>query len=226
MNDTLPVSRVRAGPSSGGLGQYGLRLTRWPMLATGILGSWAVLWWGHADVTTATAAAWLVRASAAVVSVMVAFAFDDPSVDTTRALPSARGRLMRMRFGVGGATVVLALAPVVVTTWPYLDVASTVLGLFVEVLVLVVFTTSVTLGLQRHLGIREPAQFMILVVLVLLLAAQLLGQRWPLLVSPGPLWDEAHRRWVGALVVGLVVLGWQLRDPASAPLRRWLRPSR
>ncbi len=223
MSDTLPASRVHAGPTKGGLAQYALRLTRWPMLATGILGSWAVLWLGHADATTATAATWLLRASAAVVTVMVAFAFDDPSVDTTRALPSARGSLMRLRFSVGGATVVFALAPAVVTTWSYVDAASTVLGLLVEVLVLVVLTTSVTLGLQRQLGIREPAQFVILVVLVLLLAAQLLGQRWPLLVSPGPLWDEAHWRWAGALVGGLVLLGWQLRDPASTPLRRWLR---
>ena len=53
--------------------------------------------------------------------------------------------------------------------------------------------------------------------------AQMFGQRWPILVPPGPEWADAHWRWGGGLGLGLLVMVWQLRDPASRPLRRSLR---
>lgn len=222
MTGALTASRAGVGRVQRGLAAYALRLTRWPMLATGIAGSWLVVWWRAGDVTTADGAVWLVRLAAALAAVTVVFALDDPSVDTTRALPAARGDLMRLRFGVGGVAAVLATTPAVVALWEYLDTQSTVAGLLLEVCVLLVLTVSSALVMQRQFGISEPAQFVVLVLVGLLMGAQMLGQRWPLLVPPGPQWAEAHWRWAGVLVVGLLVMVWQLRDAASRPLRRSL----
>lgn len=223
MTDTVTAQRTGVGRVSRALAPYSLRLTRWQILAAGVAVSWLVVWWRAADVTGPDATAWLLRAVAALSAVTVVFAFDDPSVDMTRALPGARGALMRIRFGVAGVAVVTALAPAVVVKRQYLNAGSTVLGLAVEVCALVVLVIAASLVMQRQFGVSEPAQFMVLVVLGLMMAAQLLGQRWPLLVPPGQQWTEAHWRWAGVLVTGLLVLAWQLRDSASRPLRRSLR---
>jgi uncharacterized membrane protein YeaQ/YmgE (transglycosylase-associated protein family) len=223
MTDTATAQHTGVGRVSRALAPYSLRLTRWQILAAGIAGAWLVVWWRAGDITSPDAAAWLVRAVAALTAVTVAFAFDDPSVDATRALPASRGALMRIRFGVVGAVVAAALAPVVVVKWQYLSTWSTALGLAVEVCALVVLVLAVSLVLQRQFGVHEPAQFMVLVVVGLMMAAQMLGQRWPILVPPGQQWAEAHWRWTGVLVLGLLVMTWQLRDPASRPLRRSLR---
>jgi predicted membrane-bound spermidine synthase len=193
------------------------------MLLAAVAGAWLVVWWRAGEITTSDGATWLVRSVSALTAVAVVFALDDPSVDTTRALPAARGVLMRLRFGVGAAVVALALAPAALVTRPYLDTGSAAAGVLLEVCVLLVLTASAALVLQRQFGISEPAQFVVFVVVGLAMAAQLLGQRWPLLVPPGPQWAEAHWRWLGVLVVGLLVLAWQLRDPAARPLRRSLR---
>jgi hypothetical protein len=193
------------------------------MLLAGIAATWLMAWWRAGDVTTPDGAVWLVRSVCALAMVTVVFALDDPSIDTTRSLPAARGALMRLRLVTAGVALAIAMLPATVVAWTYLDTRSTALGVVVEVLVLAVLTITAALVLQRQFGVSEPAQFVVLVVVGLLMAAQLLGQRWPLLVAPGPEWAEAHWRWVGVLVVGLLVLMWQLRDPASPPLRRSLQ---
>ncbi len=223
MTDMLASSRAVAGREHRGLAPYAPRLTRCQILAVGIAGSWLVVWWRAADVTSPDAAAWLIRALAALSAVTVVFAFDDPSVEMTRALPLARGALMRIRFGVAGVAVLMALAPAVVAKWRYLDTGSTALGLAVEVSALVVTAIAASLVLQRQFGVSEPAQFMVLVVIGLMMAGQMLGERWPVLAPPGPQWAEAHWRWAGVLVVGMLVMAWQVRDPAARPLRRSLR---
>lgn len=222
MTETLTVRRASVGRVQRGLVPYALRLTRWPVLATGIVGSWLVVWWRAGDVTTADAAIWLLRAAAALAVVSMVFALDDPSIDTTRSLPAARGVLMRMRFAVAAVALTTALAPATFVAWGYIDTGSIVMGVVLEVGVLAVLTVSAALVMQRHFGINEPAQFVVLVVVGLLMAAQLLGQRWPLLVPPGPQWADAHWRWAAVLAVALLVMAWQLRDPASRPLRRSL----
>lgn len=222
MTDTERVQHIGVGHVSRELAPYLLRLTRWPVLVAGIAGSWLVVWWRAGDVTTEASAVWLMRSVAALVAVAVVFALDDPSIDTTRSLPAARGVLIRLRFGVAGLTGLIALGPATVVAWDYLDSRSTVVGVVLEVGVLLVLTVSAALVMQRQFGISEPAQFVVLVVVGLLMAVQMLGQRWPLLVPPGPQWAEAHWRWVGVLVVGLLVAAWQLRDPVSRPLRRSL----
>jgi hypothetical protein len=129
---------------------------------------------------------------------------------------------MRVRFVVGGVALVVSVVPAVLASWAYLDTSSTLAGVALEVCVLPALTLSAALVMQRQFGISEPAQFVVLVVLVLMMTAQVLGQRWPLLVPPGPEWAEAHGRWAGVLLVSGIVGGWQLRDPASRPLKRFL----
>jgi len=222
MTDTVAAPLAGIGRVQRGLTPYTPRLTRWPMLLAGIAGSWLVVWWRAGDVTTPDGAVWLMRSVSALAAVAVVFALDDPSIDTTRSLPASRGVLMRLRFVMGAVALAVALAPATVVALMHLDTGSTVLGVMLEVCVLVVLTASAALVLQRQFGISEPAQFMVLMVVGFAMAAQLLGQRWPLLVPPGPQWAAAHWRWAGVLVVGLLVLVWQLRDPASRPLRRSL----
>ena len=172
------------------------------------------------DVTAADGAVWLVRSVVALGAVTVVFALDDPSIDMTRAPPAARGALMQVRFAVGGVALVASVVPVVLTSWAHLNARSTLVGVALEVCVLLALTLSAALVMQRQFGISEPAQFVVLVVLGLMMAAQLLGQRWPLLVPPGPEWAEAHGRWAGVLAAALLVMAWQLRDAAARPLRR------
>ena len=222
MTDTVAAPLAGIGRVQRGLTPYTPRLTRWPMLLAGIAGSWLVVWWRAGDVTTPDGAVWLMRSVSALAAVAVVFALDDPSIDTTRSLPASRGVLMRLRFVMGAVALAVALAPATVVALMHLDTGSTVLGVMLEVCVLVVLTASAALVLQRQFGISEPAQFMVLMVVGFAMAAQLLGQRWPLLVPPGPQWAAAHWRWAGVLVAGLLVLVWQLRDPASRPLRRSL----
>lgn len=222
MTDTLAVSRVGVGLVQRELARYCLRLTRWPVLLAGVAGSWLVVWWRAGDVTTADGAVWLVRSVVALGAVTVVFALDDPSIDMTRALPASRGALMRVRFAVGGVALVVSVVPAVLTSWAYLDTRSTLAGVALEVCVLPALTLSAALVMQRQFGISEPAQFVVLVVLGLTMVAQLLGQRWPLLVPPGPEWAEAHWRWAGVLAASLLVMAWQLRDTAARPLRRSL----
>ena len=222
MTDTLAVPSVSVGRVQRELASYCLRLTRWPVLLAGVAGSWLVVWWRAGDVTTADGAVWLVRSVVALGAVTVVFALDDPSIDMTRALPATRRAVMRVRFAVGGVALVVSVVPAVLTSWAYLDTSSTLAGVALEVCVLPALTLSAALVMQRQFGISEPAQFVILVVLGLMMAAQLLGQRWPLLVPPGPEWAEAHWRWAALLLIAGLVGGWQLRDPASRPLKRFL----
>ncbi|MCZ3388929.1 MAG: hypothetical protein LH645_07335 [Actinomycetia bacterium] len=223
MTEMLAPTRDGARQVSRELAPYLLRLARWPMLLAGIAASWLVVVWRAGDITTTDGAIWLMRSMSALVAVSMVFALDDPSVGTTRSLPAARRVLMRVRFGVAGVAAVIALAPATVVSWEYLNTRSTVLGVVLEVSVLLMLTLSVALVLQRQLGITEPAQFVVLVVFGMLMLAQMMGARWPLLVPPGPHWAEAHWRWAGALVLGLLVMAWQLRDPAARPLKRFLR---
>lgn len=222
MTEILARTRVGVRRVSPELVPYLLRLARWPMLVAGIAASWLVVVWRAGDVTTTDGAVWLMRSVSALVAVSIVFALDDPSIDTTRSLPAARGVLMRLRFVVGMAALTTALTPAIFVAWQYLDTPSIVMGVVLEVGVLAVLTVSAALVMQRQFGINEPAQFVVLVIVGLSMAAQLLGQRWPLLVPPGPQWADAHWRWAAVLGSVLVVMAWQLRDPASRPLRRSL----
>jgi hypothetical protein len=222
MTDTLSRVHIQKGSAirvTRSLSPYALRLCRWPMLTAGIVGAWFVVWWRAGDVTTPSAAVWLVRGVAAIAAVAVVFALDDPSIDSTRALPTAKRVLMRLRLGVVLVTTLVALVPAVTVTWEYLDSASTAWGVVLEVCALLAVTTGVALLLQRQFRISEPAQFVVLAVVGVCLVAQTMGARWPMLPGPGPEWAEAHWRWAGLLVVAGSVVVWQLRDPASRGVR-------
>jgi hypothetical protein len=222
MTETLSPVRPQTGVVTRELSHYALRLARWPMLAAGIAGSWLIVWWRAGEVTTADGAVWLVRGAAAIAAVAVVFALDDPSVDTTRAFPAARGALMRMRLGLMLSATLVAVGPAVLVTWDQLGTTSTAGGVLIEVCALLAVTSGAALLLQRQFGISEPAQFVVLAVLGVFLVAQMVGARWPMLVGPGPEWAEAHWRWAGVLLVAGSVVTWQLRDAASRPLKRFL----
>ncbi len=186
MTATLSPVRSRSGRVTHvtrELSPYALRLCRWPMLAAGVLGAWLVVWWRAGEVTTPDGAVWLIRGTAAIAAVAVVFALDDPSVDSTRALPAARRALMRLRLGVAVTAMLVALVPAISVSWDYLDSASTALGVLLEVGTLLALTTGVALLLQRHFGISEPAQFVVLAVVGVFMVAQMVGARWPMLAA-------------------------------------------
>lgn len=223
MTSTAARPRVNDASVGRGLVPYAPRLARWPMLAAGIAACWLLVWWRAAEVGNLDAALWLVRGAAALAAVAMVFAFDDPSVDTTRSMPAARRALMRTRFAVSAVAATVAMFPAAVVLSAYVNNWSVTVGIALEVCAVFALTTSAALLLQRQMGITEPAQFVVLVVVGLLMVTQMVGQRWPLLVPPGPQWAEAHWRWAALLVLGVLIVLWQLRDPASRPLRRALR---
>lgn len=222
MTNTATLRRVGSTAVVRGLAPYAPRLAKWPMLAAGIAGSWLLVWWRSADVTDLDAALWLTRGAAALAAVTVVFAFDDPSVDTTRALPAARRALMGLRFAVCAVVTMVALLPASVVLGKHLNTGSVSVGIALEVCAVFALPIAAALVLQRQFGISEPAQFVIVVVVGLLLVVQIVGQRWPLLVPPGPHWAAAHWRWAALLALGVLIVLWQLRDPASRPIRRLL----
>lgn len=220
---TASMPRKADGSSARGLARYAPRLARWPIVAAGIAGCWLLVLWRSGEVTDVDTALWLVRGVAAVAAVSVVFALDDPSVDTTRALPGARRSLMGMRFTVSAVAAIAAMLPAAVVLVEYVNTWSVTVGVALEVCGVFALTMSAALVLQRQFGITEPAQFVVLVVVALFMVAQIVGQRWPLLVPAGPQWAEAHWRWAVLLSIGVLIVAWQLRDPASRPVRRALR---
>lgn len=129
---------------------------------------------------------------------------------------------MRLRLGVAITVTLVALVPAVAMSWDHLDTAATAWGVLLEVGTLLALTTGMALLLQRQFRISEPAQFVVLAVVGLFMAVQMMGARWPMLVGPGPEWEEAHWRWTALFVATASVAAWQLRDPASRPLKRFL----
>jgi hypothetical protein len=120
--------------------------------------------------------------------------------------------------------VVVALVPVCIAVGD--ELSGTVwCGLLLEVIALGALTSGVALLLQRRWRFFEPAQFVVFIVLIVGLYEQLTVGRWPLLAAPGGQWADAHWRWVAIGAGGLVLLAWQLRDPASGSWRRVFSPA-
>ncbi len=184
--------------------------------------AWAVVAWHEGDVTSVDGAVWLIRIVLVLAALGALFALDDPSIDVTKALVSTRRVLLPVRLLVVAGVVAVGLLPAAALMGGWVDDPATVGGLAVEIVTLLTFLVASALVMQRQFAVAEPAQYLALVVLGLFFLTQLIGQRWPLLIGPGPEWADAHRRWVAVGVASLMVIAWQLRDPASAPLRRWL----
>lgn len=220
---TITEPRFAESSASRELARYLPALCRWRVLAAGVAVAWIVVWWRADDATTAGTAAWLIRVVAAVAALTIVFALDDPSIDSTRSLAATRRVLVRLRFAVAATAAICCLAPAFVVVWQHIDTPSTVGALLVEVAATLLLALSVTLVLQRQFGIREPAQYAALVLLLLLMFGQFGAARWPLFVEPGGQWEAAHWRWAAILALSTAVMTWQLRDAAAPSWRGWLR---
>jgi hypothetical protein len=216
--------RPTSGSLTVSLAAFVPGLCRWPALATGMAAAWglvAVVW--HDDeISSAGGAAWTVRLALVLSSLGAVFALDDPSAGITSAAPETRRVLVPLRLGVVAAVVLTGVLPALLWLWEWLGDIEVAFGLAVEGAAVVSLVVALVLVMQRQLGISEPAQYVVLLVLGLYLASQLMAARWPMLVDPGPDWADAHWRWAAVLVMTLGVVVWQLRDPASPPMRRWL----
>lgn len=193
---------------------YLWRLCRWPALTIGIGLAWSLAWWRSGDVNTELEALWLIRLVVAVVAVTATFALDDPSFNVTRACVGARRLLMPARFAAVVLTVAIGLVPAGLAVGDLLT-RSTWWGLALEAGSVVAILCGASLLLQRRWQFAEPAQFLVLVVVLFGLYEQLTVGRWPLLAGPGEAWNDAHVRWLVVGGAGMLFLAIQLRDPAS-----------
>ena len=212
------LARHRAGFDMHALAAYLPRLFRWQMVTTGVLTAWAVTSWRATEVDDASGAVWIVRFAVVIGALGAAFALDDPSRDVTESSIGARERLVPLRLSAVILTTCIASAPAWFVAMRELSGADAA-GLIVEVVAVLSLVCAVALTLQRQWRILEPAQYVVFVVLLVAVADQATAGRWPLLIPPGPGWSDAHWRWFAMGVVALLLLTWQLRDPAAG--RGW-----
>ncbi len=175
------------------------RLLKWlPGLAASAL-AWALLVWKSGQIETASSAVWIVRITMLIVTYGAVFLLDDASRSMSEPSPIPLRARMGLRCVLMATVGVLAMIPVVVTVNAKVDLGGVWRGLAVEFAVVVLLAISCSLVLQRARGISEPGQFAGLAPMFIFAAAQITGGRWPLLPTPGPLWADAHTRW---LVIG------------------------
>jgi hypothetical protein len=187
------------------------------------VGAWLLTWWRAGDVATESEAVWLIRSAIVIGALGAMFALDDPSYDVTEATVGSRRSLMRGRLGTAVVVTGLALVPAVVAMRTHLS-ADAIRGLLIEAMTLIALMSAFALTLQRRWRVLEPAQYLFLVAFLMAVADQITVGRWPLLLTPGPGWEDAHRRWLALGALALLACLWQLRDPASrrrAPQLRW-----
>jgi hypothetical protein len=161
----------------------------------------------------------VLRVTALLLAVGVAFALDDRSRRTVQSVPSPA-----WWRAVGQASV--ALVPAVAAWLAALGWVSTrtddlpVLGLSLEAAALVTVGLALAAGLVRWRDLVDPGTVAgpVLVVSGLMLAE--LPARLALMVAPGPAWTAAHLRWLALLVAAGAVVLLAVRDPAArSPLR-------
>ncbi|MEO8106254.1 MAG: hypothetical protein ABI720_02960 [Actinomycetes bacterium] len=202
-----------------GLLPYVPRLCRWPVLVAGVGLTWLLTWWRAGDVTNEVGAIWMLRAVVAAGAVAAVFALDDPSAALTRSTVGARKVLMVARLAVVGCVVVVAAFPTLLAVGEHLSGMSAA-GVLLESFTLVALLTGVSLTAQRRWQITEPAQFLILCVVMFGVWEQISMGRWSLLSGPGPAWGDSRWRWAALCVLALGLCTVQLRDPAARGLRR------
>jgi len=197
-------------------------LLKWvPVLVASAI-AWGLLAWKSGEIETPVSAVWMVRITMLIVIYGAVFLLDDASRSMSEPSPIALRARTGLRCVLMATVGVLAMTPVAVTVNAKVDLGGVWRGLAVEFTVVVLLAISSSLVLQRARAISEPGQFAGLAPLFIFAAAQMTGGRWPLVPTPGPLWADAHVRWLAiGLVAGTVVV-WLLRDPASPSLTRWL----
>lgn len=200
------------------------RLLRWQPLAVAVAAVVGLVAWKYGDVSSPVGAVWLMRFVGVFLVVGAVFLLDDPSSNVTAASPTT------IRERSGARLAILAMGMTVCCLLPAAAVATAAplakagLGLVVEIASIAAVACACSLALARWRGIAEPGQFAGLMAIGTMFAAHLAGARWPMLAIPGPEWGDAHLRWLGVLVVSLLVIIVCLRDPAAQHPRisRWL----
>ena len=226
MTTLSAVRAPRSGKSIWTLLSTYPRLLKWVPVLVASATAWALLAWKTGEIESAGSSVWMFRITMLIVTYGAVFLLDDASRSMSEPSPIPLRARMGLRCVLMATVGVLAMIPVVVTVNAKVDLGGIWRGLAVEFTVVVLLAIACSLVLQRARAISEPAQFAGLAPIFVFAAAQMTGGRWPLLPTPGPLWADAHVRWLAiGLVAGLVVV-WQLRDPASPSLARLLRLAR
>lgn len=216
MTNVLVTSDRRT--STHALAGYLPRLCRWPVLAGGAALAGALTWWRAGDVIDEVGAVWLLRFVIVIGCLAAVFALDDASRNMTEPLVETRRSLVVGRFAVAVGIVSAGTLPAALAVGERLS-GAVAWGLVLETFSVLALLCGLSLTLQRRWGISEPAQYLVLGVLLLGVADQMTAGRWPLLAGPGEQWADAHVRWAVLAAAAVAVVGWQLRDPASRRLR-------
>ena len=154
---------------------------------------------------------------------VVALVWEDRTAPVAAATPLGLPALQRARL--------LVLLAVVCVGWALTCVAAStvsadvrVWSATVEVGAVAALLTAIVGGLARERPGESLAAYPVPLLLVLLVLAFRVPERWALIATPdSPVWTDMHRRWAGLLVVGLLAVVAVGRDPAARPLRQVVR---
>lgn len=194
------------------------RLLRWQPALGAAVAAVALLVWKYDEVESVAAAVWMMRISGLIMAVGAVFLLDDASANITDSGPTRRRLRSGLRLMLMSAVVMIGCMPLVVVIVARVSLGSDWWGVLLEIAVLTTVGAAFSLTMQRWRGLAEPGQFAGVAVIGTMVAANMLSARWPMLVTPGPDWDEAHQRWGVPLLMAGVLVVWQLRDSAA---RSW-----
>ncbi|MBK5306308.1 MAG: hypothetical protein JJD92_06420 [Frankiaceae bacterium] len=151
-------------------------------------------------------------------AVLVALGWEDRAAPLAAATPVGlpavqRGRLLLLVLAASGALALTCVA----ATQRAPDVG--VWSAAVEIGAVAALLTAIVGALARERLGESLSAYPVPLLLVLLVLAFRVPERWTLVASPGsPAWGDVHRRWSGLLVIGLLALVVVGRDPASRTL--------
>ncbi len=185
------------------------RAVRWtvPLAAYGLVALFLI--WRRTDLATESGALVVSRIIGVLLVVGVLPLLDDPSTRQVASVPlplwvREAPRLITMVVLVLTPVWVLALATALPTSAVLLETGG-----------ILALATGAALLVRRVTDQMEPSMVVSVGVLVLPAAMYLLPSRFAFYVSPGPAWADAHVRWGVLLVVGVLLVTYALRDPAT-----------
>lgn len=163
------------------------------------------------------------RAVGLALAALLALGWEDRTAPLAAATPVGlpavhRGRLLLLLLAAAVAWSLSCLAAT--QRGPDVPVWSAT----VEIAAAAAVLTAIVGGLARERLGESLAAYPVPLLLVLLVLAFRVPERWAVIAGPGsPAWADVHRRLVALLLIGLVAMLVVGRDPASRPLTRLLR---
>jgi len=215
----ISTSTARRPVALGELLRLYPKLLRWTPALAASLTVVLLLVWKQGALGSTEAGVWMLRGAGLIMAVGSVFLFDDPSSNITNSSPTSLRVRSGARLLLVCMTVFVGCSPVTILTSQRVSLAGEWLGVVLEIAAMIGVAAALSLTMQRWLGLFEPGQFAGIGVVGTLLGAQLVGARWPMLVGPGPQWEAAHLRWAVVLLFAVLVVVWQLRDPAATTWR-------